>query len=607
MTAQVLAMGSDVRTRLIRVALGDEPAEAVVTGARVVNVFTRELVTADIVIAAGRIAAVGDSRQQLVGPATEIIEAEGRFVAPGLIDPHMHLESSNITVAELARAIVPRGVLSVCEDPHEIANVLGTAGVDLLVAEAAPLPLNFLLRVPGRVPAMAADKETSGHAMDLAETLAMLDRPEAVCIGGDINPALLLGADRAQLQKIEATIQRHKTVGGQLPGFTGAVLNATLVAGVEDTHVAESPAEVVEQLRCGARVLLTPRIDRLPASEWPEIVAATERLGLDTRRLVLCTDDIHPNILLREGHLDQRVRLAIQAGFDPLTAIQLATLNAAELMRIDRHLGSVAPGRFADIVLLETLEDFAPTAVLYRGELVAAEGSLVQAPPTPDYPAWASDTLRLDRPTAEDLALHVDCPDGPVTANSVAFGAPKTMHRVQLHARGGVVNPNSECDVAAIAVLERHHRTGNIGRGFVTGLGIRGGAVASTVNHDSHNVVVIGDSHASMAVAARAVIEAQGGYAAAVGDELAALVPLPLAGLLSPEPLEVVGGQLAALEQVLIQQLGCSISYRPIYALNFLCLPNIPEVGFTDRGIILTETMEIVGPLAVSHGEYPRG
>jgi len=184
--------------------------------------------------------------------------------------------------------------------------------------------------------------------MDLAETLAMLDRPEAVCIGGDINPALLLGADRAQLQKIEATIERDKTVGGQLPGFSGAVLDATLAAGVEDTHVAESPAEVVEPLRRGARVLLTPRIDRLPAEEWPEVVAATERLGLDTRRLVLCTDDIHPNILMREGHLDQRVRLAVDAGFDPLTAVQMATLNAAELMRIDRHLGSVAPGRFAD-------------------------------------------------------------------------------------------------------------------------------------------------------------------------------------------------------------------------------------------------------------------
>ena len=593
-------MPSDVRTRLIRVALGDEPADAVVRGARVVNVFTREVVTADVVVAAGRIAAVGDSSEQLIGPDTEIIDAGGRFLAPALIDPHMHLESSNITVTELARAIVPRGVLSVCEDAHEIANVLGVAGIDLLVAEAARLPLNMFLRVPGRVPAMPADRETSGHAMDLAETLAMLDRPEAVCIGGDINPALLLGADRAQLQKIEATIERHKTVGGQLPGFTGAVLDATLVAGVEDTHVAESPAEVVEQLRKGARVLLTPRIDRLPAEEWPEIVAATERLGLDTRRLVLCTDDIHPNILVREGHLDQRVRLAVEAGFDPLTAVQMATLNAAELMRIDRHVGSVAPGRFADLVLLESLEDFAPSAVLYRGEVVAADGALVEDPPPSEYPAWSMGTLTVAAPSAGDLALRVDAPDGPVTVNAVAFGAPKTMHRVQLHVRGGAVHPDGPADVAGIAVLERHHGTGNIGRGFVTGLGIRGGAVASTVNHDSHNVVVVGDSYASMAVAARAVIEAQGGYAAAVGTEVAAVVPLPIAGLLSPEPLEVVGERLAAVERVLIDQLGCSIGYRPIYALNFLCLPNIPDVGFTDRGIILTETMEIVGPLAAA-------
>ncbi len=597
MGAQILDMSSEVRTRLIRVALGDEPADAVLTGGRVVNVFTGEVVTGDVVMAAGRIAAVGDSRRQLIGPDTEIIEAGGRFVAPGLIDPHMHLESSNVTATELARAIVPRGVLSVCADPHEIANVLGTAGVDLLVAEAADLPLNFFLRVPARVPAMPADLETSGHAMDIAATLAMLDRPEAVCLGGDINPALLLGADREQLHKIEATIERHMTVGGQLPGFTGAVLDASLVAGVEDTHVAESPAEVVEQLRRGVRVLLTPRIDRLPAEEWPEIVATVERLGLDTRRLVLCTDDVHPNILMTEGHLDQWVRLAVDAGFDPVTAVQMATLNAAELMRIDRHLGSVAPGRYADLLVLDSLEDFAPSVVLHRAEVVAAGGSLVQDPPSPEYPAWSRDTLTVALPAPEDLALRVDAPDGPVTVNAVAFTAPKTMHQVGLTVRDGVIHPDGAADIAGIAVLERHHGTGNIGKGFVTGLGIRGGAVASTVNHDSHNVVVVGDSHRSMATAAGAVIEAQGGYAVAVGDEVAAVVPLPIAGLLSPEPLAVVGEQLAAVERVLIEQLGCSIGYRPIYALNFLCLPNIPEVGFTDRGIILTETMEIVGPL----------
>ena len=364
--------------------------------------------------------------------------------------------------------------------------------------------------------------------------------------------------------------------------------------------MAESPAEVVEQLRRGVRVLLTPRIDRLPAEEWPEIVATVERLGLDTRRLVLCTDDVHPNILMTEGHLDQWVRLAVDSGFDPVTAVQMATLNVAELMRIDRHLGSVAPGRYADLLVLDSLEEFAPSVVLRRAEVVATGGSLVANPPSPEYPAWSMDTLTVALPAPEDLALRVDAPDGPVTVNAVAFAAPKTMHQVGLTVRDGVIHPDGAADIAGIAVLERHHGTGNIGKGFVTGLGIRGGAVASTVNHDSHNVVVVGDSHRSMAAAAGAVIDAQGGYAVAVGDEVAAVVPLPIAGLLSPEPLAVVGEQLAAVERVLIEQLGCSIGYRPIYALNFLCLPNIPEVGFTDRGIILTETMEIVGPLAVA-------
>jgi adenine deaminase len=586
------------RARLVATALGERPATLVLRGAMVVNTITRELVAADVIVAGDRIAAVapGAATETAVDAETEVLDLSGRFVAPGLVDPHVHVESSNLTLTELARAIVPRGVLTLCADPHEIANVLGIPGIDLLFDEAAGLPLNLYLRVPGRVPAMPAHLETSGHAVGSAGIIELLARPDAVALGGDINPTLLLRADPEQLARIDACVALGRTVGGQLPGFTGAVLDATVAAGLEDTHVAESTTEVIEQLRRGLRVLLTPRPDRLPAEEWPELAAAIRQRGLDTRYLVLCSDDVHPNLLLAEGHLDRRLRLAIEAGFDPLTAVQMATINAASLMRLDRDLGAVAPGRLADLVILDDLATFEVAAVVHHGRLVSRGTALTVEPPAFTHPAWSRDTMRLKEPvTAAALALAADGP-GPATVHVVEFGGPKTMRTATLAVVDGVVQPDPDQDVLAIAVLERHRATGHIGRGFVGGLGIRGGAVACSVNHDSHNIFVVGDDHASMAVAANAVAEAGGGYAAVVGSEVRALVGLPIAGLLSDRPLAEVGAGLAEVERVLVEELRCAITYRPIYALNFLCLPNIPDVGVTDQGIVDTRTMSLVAP-----------
>jgi adenine deaminase len=582
------------RARLVRVALGDEPADMVLRGGVVVSVATRELVPADVVISGERLAALTRPGEHRTDGA-EVVNLDGRFVAPGLIDPHVHIESSNLSLTELARAIVPRGVLSLCEDAHEIANVLGRPGIELFVSEAADLPLNLLLRVPGRVPALPAHLETSGHAMDLEATVALLDRPDAVCLGGDINPALLLGADPEQLVKIEATIARGKTVGGQLPGFTGALLDASVVTGIEDTHVAETVEEVLEQLRRGLRVLLTPRIDRLPAEEWPGLAEALRSQRVDTRHLVLCSDDVHPNLLEREGHLDHRVRLAVASGFEPVQAIQMSTLNAAEHLRVDRDLGSVAPGKLADLVVLDDLDTFSPVMTFHHGRLVATAAGLTTEPPSFTYPDWSRDTIRLAAPVrAADLAVAAPDDAATVSARVVAFGGPKTMHLAELRVVDGIVAPDAPADVLSIAVIERHRGSGAMGKGFVSGLGLRGGAVACTVNHDSHNLFVVGDSHESMAVAANALAGAQGGYCAVVGGEVRALVALPIAGLLSDRPSAEVAAGLDEVERVLVDELGCTLRYRPIYALNFLCLPNIPDVGVTDRGIVETATMRLL-------------
>ena len=589
-----LVIALAARQRLIQVALGEHPADLVVRGGRVVNVFTRELVRADVVVSGERVAALAQPGDYTITDATLVVDAEDRFVAPGLVDPHLHVESCNLTLTELARAIVPRGVLSVCEDPHEIANVLGLPGIELFVTEAAGLPLNLYLRVPGRVPAMPPHLETSGHALDATDIDALLHRPDAVCLGGDINPALLLQGDPDQLSRIESAIEIGRTIGGQLPGFVGQVLDAGVAAGLEDTHVAESAAEVVEQLRRGLRVLLTPRIDRLPAEEWPEIAAAVRAGDIDTRYLCLCTDDIQPNILSSEGHLDQRVRLAIQSGFDPVQAIQMASLNSAELMRLDRDVGSVAPSRFADLVVLDDLAAFSPSTVVHHGRVAAVGDDLADEPPSFAYPEWAFDTMHLAAPlTASDMALPAEGP-GPATVSVVEFGGPKTIRTAEVAIGDGIAMPDVDNDILSIAVVERHRASGAIGRGFVGGLGIRGGAVACSVNHDSHNIFVVGDSHEDMARAANEVAGAGGGYCAVVGGETRALVALPIAGLMSDQPLADVAGGLAAVEKVLVDELHCSIKYRPMYALNFLCLPNIPNVGVTDQGIIETETMTLI-------------
>jgi adenine deaminase len=594
-------MDIGTRARLIRVAMGDEPADLVLRGGRVVHVTTREVVTADVSVADGHIAAVGTLAAGAIGPRTEVLDLGGRFVAPGLIDPHIHVESSNLTVTELARAIVPRGVLTLCADPHEIANVLGLAGIELLVQEAAGVPLNLQLRVPGRVPAMPAHLETSGAALDDVDIAGLLARPDAVAIGGDINPALLLLADRDTLVRIQTAIALGRTIGGQLPGMVGPPLDACVAAGLEDTHVAESVDEVVEQLRHGIRVLLTPRPDRLPPEEWPELSARMRRDGIDTRYLVLCTDDIHPNLLYREGHLDQRVRLAIASGFDPVQAVQMATLNTAELMRMDRDRGSVAPGRRAELVVLDDLASFSVSAVLHDGRVVARDGALTVEPPAFAHPAWARDTMRLSR-RIEPADLVLEAPPGTATvqATVVEFGGPKTMRVATLPVVDGVVVPDPGADVDRMAVVERHSGAGAVGRCFIGGLGIRGGAFASTVNHDSHNIVVYGDDPDDMALAANTLAEAGGGYCTVSGGRVLARLALPIAGLMSDRPLAEVAADLEAVERTLIEDLGCTVPYRPVYALNFMCLPNIPLVGVTDQGIIETGTFSIVPPLVGS-------
>jgi len=588
------------REALIDVAMGRASPDLVIKDALVANVLTRELVPCDVLVKGQRIAALGRAEDYRVAPSCEIVSARGLIAAPALIDPHVHIESSCVTAGEYARIVVPRGIATVAADPHEIANVLGLPGIEALFEDARRTPLRVLLRVPGRVPAMPPELETSFGQISVKATAALLDWPEAVCLAGDINPRLVVEKDPEQLAKFRAAVARGMTISGQSPALTGGRLCAFVAGGAEDSHVARDLDEIIENARLGLRSVLATRPGRRLDEGHFRALADWIRAGrIDTRTLQFCTDDVHPHYLLAEGHLEQRIRMAIRRGFDPLVALQMATINVAQGLRIDRDLGSITPGKFADIVLVGSLENFTARAVYAGGRLVARDGALIDPLPDYRYPDVAHHSMRCRRTqfTAADLSVAAPPGANRVDVRVVVAGAVKEQAVKPLDVHDGVVLPDPGRDIAAFVVIERHRRTGGIGRGFLTGISLRHGAIASTVSHDAHNIFVIGADYADMAVAVNRLVALGGGYVAARAGQVLCEVPLPIAGLMSYEPMAVVAHQHEELERVLARDLGCSIGNRPLYVLNFLCLPNIPKVGITDKGIIDVQSFEPLPPI----------
>jgi adenine deaminase len=443
------------RVKLVDVALGNTPPDAVIRGGNLVNVNTREIHKADVVIMGRRIAAVVLGESDYAKHATTVIDADGQYLVPGFIDSHIHLESSSVTVTELAREIVPRGVTAVVEDPHEIANVLGVRGIELFLEESKNVPLNFFLRVPGKVPAMPDDAETAGGDISLEETKALLNREEAAQLAGDINPSVILGKDLVHFEKIDHTISLKKTVGGQSPGLKGGALNAFIAAGPEDSHVSFNLEEVLDILRHGLTAILTPKPFLFGPEHYAELAEVIRRDNIDTRRILLCTDDRPADHLHYEGGLDAIVRLAISKGIEPIMAIQMATINVAQHLRMSRDFGSITPGRMADIVILDDLEAVRADKVLVHGKLVAEKGELVEQPPRFTYPRWAKETIHIHRKvTADDLAVRINNGSSEARARVLIAGVPKKLVVETLRVSDGVVLPDEGRDIfTGVAVV----------------------------------------------------------------------------------------------------------------------------------------------------------
>ena len=584
------AMTTTPRAALIDVAMGRKAPDRVIRNVNLINVLSREIHSADILISGSRIAAVTAAGGQYA-PGVTVVEAEGLYAAPGFIDPHVHIESSMVTLAEYAAALLPRGTTMVCADPHEIGNILGQPGMRLLLDAANRTPLRVKLRVPGKIPAAPAWVETSNAELSVAETVAMFDWPETICLAGDINPALVFHADEEQLAKFAAAEERGLMISGQSPELTGPLLNAFIAAGPEDSHVANSVAEVVENTRLGMATILALRPGWLLGYEqWAEIAARVKADGLDTRMFQICTDDVMAADLVAEGHLDHRLRAAIAAGFDLVTAYQFVTLNVAQAMRIGHDYGAIAPGKVADIVLMRDPAKVDICQTYVAGDLVFDHGTYHGQRGGQDFPAWAKDTIRYARPvTADDMALQVEGDLSEVTVHALIEGkpgVPKTTRMVTLPVVDGQVQVAPESGLVAVAMVERHKASGDIGRGVSDAVQLQRGAIAFSINHDAHNVAVMGVSYADMAQAANRLAEIGGGFVLVAAGKVVAELALPVAGLMSEAPIEEVAAGMQAVIKALHDDLGAPREDKILTHLSFLALPNIPDFGFTNKGLV---------------------
>jgi len=583
------------RTELVGVALGRKPADVVIKGGHLVNVYTAEIEEGvDIALKGRRIALVGDGGRW-VGKNTSVIEAEDKYIIPGLLDSHIHIESSMVTVTQFARAVLPRGTTGVFIDPHEIANVLGMRGVKLMHDEGADLPLKVFVTMPSCVPS-APGLETNGAEISLANVVEGLKWERVVGLAEVMDFPGVLSGNKKIRSIIRAALDRHSVVEGHAPGLLGEKLSAYIAAGIISDHESSTGDEAVEKLRFGMKLEIR---EGSAAKNLKALVEPILKLNLDTRHCLLATDDRHPLDLISEGHMDHVVRRAIEEGVDPVRAIQMATINTADHFGVDSEVGGISPGKLADILIVDSIEKFSVEKVIADGKLVAEDGKLIVKIPVPRYPKFAKRTIKLKPVNPEDFEVRtlVRKNEADVRVIGLIEGQIFTEHEiVPLEVEDGIVKPDLLHDIVKVAVVERHNRTGNIGLGFVRGFGIKKGTIASSVGHDAHNVSAIGTNSRDMSVAVNAISRMGGGQVVVDKGKIISKIRLPIAGLMSDKPVEEVGSELELLQKR-AKDLGIWLK-SPFMQLSFLTLAVVPKLRITDRGLVDVEKFKLVDLIA---------
>jgi adenine deaminase len=567
----------------------------VVRDASLVNVNSGEILEGQgIAVKEGRIALVGNI-EHTIGPDTEIVDARGKWAAPGFIDGHIHVESAMVTGTEFARAVMPHGTTTVFIDPHEITNVLGLDGVRFFINEARDLPLKMLITFPSCVPA-APGFETNGFSIGPREVQEAMSWKGVVALGEMMNYPGVLAADPNVHGEIAATLQAGRIVEGHASELLDKDLSAYAAAGITSCHESTKKIQAAQKLRDGMYAMLR---EASGAKDVADTIRAVTEEKLNSRHVCLVTDDREPNDLVREGHMDHVVRRAIQEGADPMEAIQMATLNVAEHYECARELGSIAPARYADIVILDKLETVAVNMVIADGKVVSRNGKLTAQIPTPSYPDYVKLSIHLKRPPSmNDLVIKTRTKNGSVKVRAIGVMPASILTRnleSEVPVRNGEVFASPDEDVAKIAVFERHRASGNVGLGFIKGLGLKEGAVASTVGHDSHNLVVAGMDDGNMIEAAKVVIESDGGMTAVRNRKALSHVSLRLAGLMSDQSVETVSSEIDQLKDAWMK-LGSTLP-SPHITLAFTTLSVIPELRITDKGLLDSVNFKFVSPV----------
>ena len=565
--------------KMIDVAMGRIPADVVIKDCKVVNVYSGEIIEGDIAISEGKIAGIGTYEGKVV------VDAEGRYAAPGFIDSHIHIESSYLSPEELGKLLVPHGGTTIMADPHEIANVCGEAGLTYMVEAGKRTALDIKYELPSCVP--ATPFENAGAILGAKEIEQLIPSDAFIGLGEFMNFPGVIGADEEVLDKLVVAKKEGKWIDGHASGLAGNALNAYASAGILADHECSTVEEMKERLDRGMYILLRQ------GSACHNLRTLLKGVTpYNSRRCLLCSDDRQPKTILNEGHLDNHLRICIEEGIDAVTAIRMATLNAAECFGLSDR-GAIAPGKRADIVLLDNLTDFNVNRVWVEGQLVAEKGVYLPTVEKYDISSVKGSVVLKDF-SKEKFKMHLK--SNKVKAIGILPGGvvtEKLTAEVQLDEQGEFVwNPDE--DIVKVAVLERHHKTGNVACGFLKGYGIKEGAVALSVAHDSHNIIVVGVNDDEMEFAVNALVAQEGGIVLVKNGQVVESMPMPIAGLMSDQSGEWVDEKLTSIHDKAYAELGISGSVEPVMTLCFMSLIVIPEIKLTDTGLFDVTTFSFV-------------
>ncbi|WP_173915516.1 adenine deaminase [Halobacillus sp. Marseille-Q1614] len=588
-------LSMNTRKNLAAVALGKRKADVIIQNGVLVNVHSKELLhQKEIAITDGCIAFIGDC-SHLTGEETTVLDAKNRYITPGLMDGHMHVESTMLTVTEFAKAVIKEGTTSIFMDPHEIANVFGLEGVKWMHEEGQQLPLRVFTTVPSCVPS-ADTLEDAGAELLPQEIEESLQWKDVAGLGEVMNFPGVVHGEEKMMKEIEATIKAGKAVTGHIPADDPKLLQAYIASGVTSCHETVTREQAIEKVRLGMHLMIRE------GSAWQDVKQLAPVITEDqlpTENMSLITDDVYPQTLAADGHLNYVVRKAIQESVDPVTALQLATINVANYFGYGNQLGSLAPGKYADLLFIDDLEKVEPSTVMINGEIIFDEEKYQVDFPAYTYPEKAKQSVKVKEPLRPEDFLTRTTKHHTAKVNvihALENNARTEKYKASLPVENGVIRPDVKQDITRLSCIERHYQSGEISNAFVHGFHINKGAVASTVAHDSHNLLVMGADEGDMAFAANEIIKRGGGMIVVENGKILAEVPLPIAGLMSDQPVEKVTEQVQELEKAWTE-LGCTL-HAPFMTFSLIALPVIPSLRITNRGLADVDTFSLI-PLEV--------